>query len=393
MTEEKFNLLSDSLKEFGDLSGIIRNIRTGELVGGNQRTNFFKQDPDNVEITIPEKFDKPTKTGTVALGYITYKGEKFSYREVDWEVEKEERANILANKVSGTWDFDILANEFDMDLLLETGWTNEDLEFFDDEVKDGLTDDDEIPEVKETICKTGDLWLLGGHRVLCGDATKIEDVEKLMDGKKADILLTDPPYGELKIFTDKSKDKVGLDGWDKKGVKAKSYLGDYQNEGNFKIEPVLEIVDALGIEKMVIWGGNFFECLPVRNSWLCWDKTGGDRNMNTPFSDFELAWTTLGIPMRIYHFMWKGMVREGKRIERVHPTQKPVELSQWILEKWAKDVGCILDLFLGSGSTLIAAEKTGRICRGMEIDPHYCDVIVKRWEDYTGKTAELVIHN
>jgi len=131
MTEKRFNLLSESLKEFGDLSGVVRNIKTVEVVGGNQRTNFFKQDPDNVEIMISERFNKPTKTGTVALGHIIYDGEKFSYREVDWDLKKEERANIIANKVSGDWDFDTLANAFDIDLLLESGWDKFELGFLE----------------------------------------------------------------------------------------------------------------------------------------------------------------------------------------------------------------------------------------------------------------------
>lgn len=129
ITSEDFKLLGDSLKEFGDLSGVVLNQRTGELVGGNQRTNFFKGDPEAVKIEVTEEFTPPTDTGTVALGYVVYKGEKYSFRKVDWDEAKEARANILANKVGGTWDFDMLANAFDQEMLLESGWKSFELGF------------------------------------------------------------------------------------------------------------------------------------------------------------------------------------------------------------------------------------------------------------------------
>lgn len=129
ISEDDFELLSKSLKEFGDLSGIVLNRTSGELVGGNQRTNFFKQHPEEVKIVITEKFDTPTATGTVAVGHLSFQGEQYAYREVEWDEDREARANILANKVGGTWDFDILANAFDEKMLLETGWKSFELGF------------------------------------------------------------------------------------------------------------------------------------------------------------------------------------------------------------------------------------------------------------------------
>lgn len=145
MTTEDFDLLSSSLKEFGDLSGIVVNKTSGEIVGGNQRTSFFKQQPEGATISVAETFDPPTDTGTIALGYVEYKGEKYNYREVEWDTKKEERANILANKVGGTWDFDTLANAFDVDMLLQSGWKSFELGFAtsreqDGKDKDGLTE-------------------------------------------------------------------------------------------------------------------------------------------------------------------------------------------------------------------------------------------------------------
>ena len=144
ISKEDFELLSSSLKEFGDLSGIIFNRTTNEVVGGNQRTQFFKGHADCV-IVITERFPEATKpAGTVAQGYVVLEGEKFTYREVEWDEKKEERANILANKVSGTWDFDLLANNWDLDTLLATGWKSFELGFAGfgtgDKDQDGLAD-------------------------------------------------------------------------------------------------------------------------------------------------------------------------------------------------------------------------------------------------------------
>lgn len=129
MSKEDFDLLSSSLKEFGDLSGIVRNNTSGELVGGNQRTNFFRDSSKDAKVVITHKMETPTETGTVALGYVLYNGEQYSYREVAWDADREARANILANKVGGTWDFDTLANAFDVDMLLQTGWKASELGF------------------------------------------------------------------------------------------------------------------------------------------------------------------------------------------------------------------------------------------------------------------------
>ena len=124
--------------------------------------------------------------------------------------------------------------------------------------------------------------------------------------------------------------------------------------------------------------------------WIVWDKKNGD----TTFADAELAYTTLDKSVRIYEYLWSGMRRAGNRKDeskyRLHPTQKPVGLFADVIKDWCKDKINILDGFLGSGSTLIACEKTNRVCYGMELDPHYCDVIINRWEQYTGKKAELI---
>lgn len=125
ITKAQHELLSSSLAEFGDLSGVVVNIRTGEVIGGNQRSSIFKREDAKIEII--ERYDTPTKTGTTAIGYVIFGDEKYAYREVDWDEKTAESANIRANKIGGIFDFDILANEFDMELLMQSGFSEDEL--------------------------------------------------------------------------------------------------------------------------------------------------------------------------------------------------------------------------------------------------------------------------
>jgi len=147
ITKEDFELLQKSLDEFGDLSGVVFNKTTNNLVGGHQRTNAFKSKKAIISIT--DTLGTPSRTGTVATGYIVVDDEKFNYREVEWDEDKEARANILANKVSGQWDFDMLANAFGVDVLLESGWKASELGFATTKEMDG-TDQDMLSESMET---------------------------------------------------------------------------------------------------------------------------------------------------------------------------------------------------------------------------------------------------
>ena len=285
-----------------------------------------------------------------------------------WGETKDREFIIKDNVSSGENDFDILANEWDAEELNEWGldvWTGE------PEETEGLTDPDEVPEApEEPKTKLGDLYILGEHRVLCGDSTKAEDVEKLMNGEKADALITDPPYG----VSYKSPSGKGL-----------TNRGDYDiiKGDNVDFDPSCLFGHC---ESVVTWGANHYaNLLPPSARWLVWDKREGDAiNKN---SDCELAWCSQGGSARLFHHKWNGMIKASERQDkRMHPTQKPIALFEWVFE-CIESGNLILDLFLGSGSTLIAAEKTNRKCYGMELDPKYCDVIVKRWEDFTGKKA------
>jgi len=300
------------------------------------------------------------------------------YREVsvidvtEWTQEKRDEFMIKDNLSFGDWDYDLLANEWNIDDLTDWGM---DLWDTEPEEMQGLTDEDDVPEApEEPITKLGDVWILGEHRVMCGDSTSKEAVEILMDGEKADLLFTDPPYG---ISVVSKKGNIGKGVLAKEG-KYREVIGD---DTYFDPTYLLSIGN-----KQIIWGANYFhDKLPLGTSWIVWDK---DRPTGTTFSDCELAWTNKkGVAIKKYKCTWNGMVREGESGKRVHPTQKPLKITVEVLIDFSENKDLILDLFLGSGSTLIAAEKTNRKCYGMELDPKYCDVIVKRWEDFTGKKA------
>lgn len=193
------------------------------------------------------------------------------------------------------------------------------------------------------------------------------------------IVITDPPYGISLV----KNGKVGADfGITKKG-KYNPVIGDNDIEVTKKAFNIFkEIAD-----KMIIFGGNYFtNFLPFSDSWLIWDKRE-DTGIRNTFADGEMAWCSFHTPVRIYRQLWNGMIRKGEHSKRVHPTQKPVEMLENIIKDFTKADDIVLDLFLGSGSTLIACEKTNRICFGMELDPKYISVILDRWQEYTGKEA------
>jgi len=277
---------------------------------------------------------------------------------------------------------DILANEFDVEELKDWGFKDIEFGFNIDKIVEGNTEDDHIPEVKESRVKLGDVWELGKHRLMCGDSTKESDVEKLMNGDKADMVFTDPPYG---INVVKNK-KVGADfGIAKKGKYSEVIADDTtETAKNFYNTCV-----SLGMKNFIIWGGNYFvDFLPFSSGWLIWNKRANTDIRNT-FADGEMAWCSFHTPIRIYDQLWNGMIREGESGKRVHPTQKPLRtLSEIIKDHIKGDI--IYDGFLGSGSTLIACEKTNRICYGMELDTKYCDVIIERWEQFTGQKAKKI---
>jgi hypothetical protein len=199
ISKEKREMLKKAIEEFGDLGGVVFNRQTKQLVGGHQRISVL---PKGSKVVIENTYDPPTRTGTVADGHILISDERFMYREVDWPLVREESANIAANQHGGSWQddklreilADLVSAGIDMDLV---GFTTDELAKLMGSAAayDAQCDEDEAPEPpKNPRTVTGDVYHLGPHKLLCGDSTRVDDVEKLMAGEKADMIFTDPPY-------------------------------------------------------------------------------------------------------------------------------------------------------------------------------------------------------
>ena len=278
---------------------------------------------------------------------------------------------IADNQTNAETGMDFSALEAEIEDLSFDGF---DFDFgfdFDDEEEPAEIVEDEAPEEVETRCKLGDVWRLGNHRLICGDSTDPAVIDRLMDGVKADCVFTDPPYG------------IGIDGQkESKCANPKHNRKAHEFRGWDNTRPDKSIFDyilSLNIPS-VIFGGNYFaDMLPATRGWIYWSKGQDGLTM----SDGELAWTNVDKPLRCV------TVNRANLGKTVHPTQKPLKVVEFCLD-YAGEGEIVLDVFGGSGSTLIACEQLNRKCYMCELDPHYCDVILQRWENLTGETAVLL---
>lgn len=201
------------------------------------------------------------------------------------------------------------------------------------------------------------------------------------------IAIIDPPYGiDVVSATVGGSKPFGSDGA-KNVVEANQYSPIIGDDTTETAKKMYEVLKSLSVDKLVIWGGNYFtDFLPPSRCWLVWDKKG--REWKDNFSDFEMAWTSFSKPSKIIRHTFMGMVQEGEREKRVHPTQKPITVIVEIIKMFSDEGDIILDLTGGSGSTLIACEQTNRTCFMMEIDCRYIDVIRKRYWKFTHDNNE-----
>lgn len=371
-SEEQVAQIAASIKEWGFTTAVLVD-ESGSIIAGHGRLMAAR------------------KLGLASLPVMVAKG---------WS-DAQKKAYVLADNklaLNAGWDNDLLALElaelgdlgFDLEL---TGFSDEEIKaLMPVEVEEGLTDPDDAPALAENpITRPGDIWVMGKHRLLCGDSTSVDAVEKLLAGAMVDMIYTDPPYGisivkASKVGGDKpfgSKDSRGTDGATNV-VKANIYA---LIAGDDTIEVALEaiqVIRTLGAKVEIIWGGNYYaSALENSSCWIVWDKENTGN-----FADAELAWTNQKTAVRIFKHMWNGMVKASEHGQkRVHPTQKPVKLAEWCIDEYGQNCKTVLDLFCGSGSTLLACETKGKIGYMMELSPHYCDVIVKRWQQFTGKIA------
>tara|TARA_R110000824_G_scaffold23390_2_gene83990 strand:- start:227 stop:1465 length:1239 start_codon:yes stop_codon:yes gene_type:complete len=372
-TPEQVEQVANSIREFGWTMPILID-EANEIIAGHGRLMAGKQ------------------LGIKEVPCIIAKG---------WSDEQKKAYCIADNKLTenSTWSKDFLKlnltnlydNEFDLKL---TGFSDDELSKLlpDFNIDEGLTDEDDVPTPpEEPITKLGDIWLCGQHRVMCGDSTSADDFAKLMNGKKADMVHTDPPYN-VSIGTIKhSKFKM-------REIKNDSMSG---SEFMLFCEQWSENIKSYCDGIIYCWGGQgkdgriMFTVLDNKfhnSTTIMWYKdvfTLGRGKYQNQYEPCWFGWNESGQSFskeRNLINVWK--VNRPKKSE-LHPTMKPIELCDIPIKDSSKINDIILDVFLGSGSTLISCQKLQRICYGLELDPKYCDVIVKRWQNYTGLEATL----
>jgi len=315
--------------------------------------------------------------------------------------EAQRKAYVIADNnlaLNAGWDLDVLKLEieglgeldFDIDLL---GFDDDFLAgLMEEEPADGLTDEDEVPELEDDpVTVEGDVWILGNHRLMCGDSTKIDAVEKLMDGQKADLWLTDPPYNVA--YEGKTKDALKIQNDSQSDLDFRQFLRDCYVAADFVMkEGAVFYIWHADSEGYNFRGAAMDAGWKVRQC-LIWKKQTlvmGRQDYHWKHEPCLYAWKEGA------GHLWAAdrkqttileFDRPSKSVE--HPTMKPVELFEYQLLNNTKGSDLVLDSFGGSGTTMIAAEKNNRYSRLMELDPKYCDVIIKRWQDFTGKEAVL----
>jgi len=351
--DDKFKKLVNSIKEFPQMLE-LRPIVVDEnniILGGNMRHKAC------IEAGLKEVYIVQAKDLT--------------------EQQKDEFI-VKDNVGFGEWDWDILANEWDTEKLTDWGL---DLPL-DVSVQELEAEEDnyEIPNEIETDIVLGDLFEIGEHRLLCGDSTDSDSVAKLMNGQKADMVFTDPPYG---MFLDTNYDQMFANDKNHKktGERFEKVKGDHND---FVPELINTIFSCFNDTKEIfIWGADYFaELIPdrINGSWVVWDKRCDENMDKVSGNTFELCWSKQKHKRLVARILWSGHhgMHKDDTKTRVHPTQKPTELAKWFFNQWGNDYDLVADLFLGSGTTMVASHQLKRKCYGMELDPKYCQVIIDR---------------
>ena len=372
--------IAASIKEFGFTNPVLVDGEGSIIAGHGRVLAARKLGMDTVPV--------------IRLNYLT---------------EAQRRAYVIADNklaLNAGWDNEMLALE-----LAELGDLGFDLEltgFSDEEIKalmpvevEGLTDEDAVPEAPEQpVTVEGDVWVLGKHRLMCGDSTSVDAVEKLMDGALADLVVTDPPYGVSYADKNSSLNASGRGNCIQTPIKNDHLQGDELKD--FFLASFSSMFIAMkpgapfyvfapqGGEQMMMMMMMQEACLPVRHE-LIWVKNNhvlGRADYHYKHEPVLYGWKNgAGHPWygdRNKFSIWHV---DKPMQSKLHPTMKPVELVEIPIQNSSKGQDLVIDLFGGSGSTLIACEKTGRIARLMELDPKYCDVIIKRYIEFTGQQA------
>ncbi|MAO24899.1 MAG: hypothetical protein CMJ25_29495 [Phycisphaerae bacterium] len=369
-TDRSSQLIKDSLQKYGAARSIVIDEENRILAGngtiegakaaGIKNVRIIETDGDEI---IAVKRTGLSEDQKVGLALADNRTADLS----EWDQE-------MLHQLSEEHDISDWFTQEDLDELLSVDKLDP---------AEGNTDPDDVPEPPEDpTTKPGDLWILGNHRLLCGDSTNPQHVERLMDGKKADMVFTDPPYG-MDLDTDFSKMPDG-----------NSYKAVIADNEQFDAGFLLSTFSYC--KEIFLFGADYYvETLrrnyPDLGSWIIWDKYSDEERhgmLDGKFgSSFETCWSKTKHKRELARVLVTTNYTARGDETRVHPTQKPVALAEWFFERWGSTNDLVVDLYGGSGSTLIACERQNRQARLMELDPAYCDVIVKRWEDFTGNTA------
>ena len=319
---------------------------------------------------------------------------------LDYLTEAQKKAYIIADNqlaLNAGWNEELLALEIeelnDLDFNLDLLGFDDPLKFLPD--KEGHTDEDEVPDVPDNpVTKEGDLWVLGNHKILCGNSTSVDDVEKLLNKQKVDLLLTDPPYG-----VNYAEKNTFLNAFDEGNRNQKHIKNDEIENIEQFCKDFLSIIPFSDYNIFYI----FFADSQLHNlrpaiedtklyfsQYLIWNKNNHVLGRNNYMYKHEFI--VYGWKNR--HKFYGGKSTSVLNFDRpvksdLHPTMKPVAILEKLIKDGSLSNQNIYDPFLGSGSTLLAAEKTTRKCFGLELEPTYCDVIIERWQNYTQEKAIL----
>ncbi len=403
ISPEDLARLKLSLQEFGDLGGIVVNVRTGHVVGGHQRIKDL--DPKWKIESRPAR----DKTGTVTLGHITTPYGRLSYREVNWPQRREAAANLAANKIQGEWDTEKLAGILkELEGLPEiqlTGFSEREIEQIISTLGVDPTEaDNRIPE-SGGVEPRGGLWACGPHRLMCADATVVENWEKLMGDKKAALMVTDPPYGVEYEVSNKSQ--LMAPGVRIANRERPEIAGD--NSTSVAVG-LLEVAQPFLVQdwsayvfcgtKLGVALCNYLDTAQIHYApFLVWRKQMPVITWLRYHYDHELVlWFGPGsrpggqarwFGPKNERSVWEVPL-DTSNADRLHPTQKPVAIFERPIINGSAHGEIVVDPCLGSGTALIAAEKTNRICYGMDVDPVCVGMAVKRWEEFTNQTARQI---
>jgi DNA modification methylase len=337
------------------------------------------------------------------------------------DIKKERELNLRLNKNSGEWDYGLLA-DFDEEMLKDVGFSSDDMQriFNPDVTEDGFDADAEYGRIKEAQTKRGDLYRLGEHRLLCGDSTFIDDVNKLMQGELADMMFTDPPYNVNysyakyeaigrknrkyrdggKIFNDnKTPDAFYhflLDSFKNAHLVSKPCMAIYVCHATKTQREFFDAFRDAGFhfsqtiiwlkERMILAMGQDYHLVyePILFGW----KEGEKHYSNHQITKEREVWDLDRISFEERLDVW--FLARDKSSDYIHPTQKPCRLPERAIKKNCPMGGLLYEPFNGSGSTMMACEQLGRRCYSIELDPKYVDVAVRRYEEFTGHKAERV---